>query len=127
MNPDQVMPWPNSPADTPNEIVGPNMHRESLENRKKAGGEEATILLLLPFFIKTSPCALVFPLSEEATQSLQGQTGMDVQDYSHPGSSVRSPELCVCVCVSVCVCVWRGGVVIFPSRLFFVDFFFPPP
>ena len=118
MNADHVMPWPNSPADTPNEIVGPNMHRESSENRKKVGEEKATILLLLPFLIKTSPCALVIPVSEEATQSLQGQTVMDVQDYSHPSSSVRSSELCVCVC--------GGGELSFIPPIFSLLTFSPP-
>lgn len=108
---------PNSPADTPNEIAGPNMQRKSLENKGERGEEKATILLLVHFLIKTSPCPLVSPLSEEATQSLQGQIVMGVQDYSNHSSSVRSPELCVCV--------WEGGHL---SLLFFLllTFFLPP-
>ena len=63
MNPDQVMPWPNSPADTPNEIVGPNMHRESLENRKKVGERKLQFCFFYLFSSKPH-LALWYSLSQ---------------------------------------------------------------
>ena len=99
---------PNSPADTPNEIVGPNMHRESLENKGESGGGESYNFASCTFSHQNLTLPSGFPSLRGGNSKPLGQIVMGVQGYSQHSSSVRSPELRVCV---------RGGHL---SLLFFL-------